>query len=160
MRASLLLALSAGCLLLVHCFPHVAHDYLFGIVVPVVPCGRRVVISGFLAGGTPGSRNVLCVFCTLPERLAVVNVSVLGVVSIHARLNHQHISCWNSHRAVLSTAIMWFFLFGFLVLFLLCLGLFVVPFWFSLVFLFSVIRIWTTWTAYRSMLSFDTPKRE
>ena len=53
------------------CFSHVAHDYLFGIVVPVVPCWRRVVISGFLAGGTPGFRNVLCVFCTLPERLAV-----------------------------------------------------------------------------------------
>ena len=32
--------------------------------VPVVPCGRLVVISGILAGGTLGFRNGYCCFCT------------------------------------------------------------------------------------------------
>ena len=34
--------------------------------VPVVLCGRLVVISGILAGGTLGFRNVKCCFCTFP----------------------------------------------------------------------------------------------
>ena len=37
---------TAGCLLLVQCLFHVAHDSYPGIGVPVVLCGRRVVISG------------------------------------------------------------------------------------------------------------------
>ena len=85
---------------------------------------------------------------------------VLGVVSIHARQSSA-LSCCNSHRANLSAAMMWFFSFFWFVFVLFLLGLvfFVVS---ALLFcLFSGgHRTWTTWTAYRSMLSFDTPKRE
>ena len=49
------------------------------IGVPVVPCGPCVVISGILPGGTPGFRNALLVFCTLPGRLASVMCFVFGV---------------------------------------------------------------------------------
>ena len=59
------------------CLFHVAYDDYPGIGVPVVPCGRRVVISGILAGGTPGFRNALMFFCTLPGRLACVFFLVL-----------------------------------------------------------------------------------
>ena len=58
------------------------------IGVPVVPCGRRVVISGILAGGTPGFCNALMVVCTLPGRLAIVMFLVSVSVSMYARLNH------------------------------------------------------------------------
>ena len=37
------------------------------------------------------------------KKLAVVML-VLFFISIHARLNRQHTSCWNSHRAVLDSA--------------------------------------------------------
>ena len=56
--------------------------------MPVVPCGRRVVISGILAGGTPGFRNALMVVCTLPGRLAIVMFLVSVSGSMYARLNH------------------------------------------------------------------------
>ena len=89
--------------------------------------------------GDPGfPQRAVCFFAPFPTPCRG-DVSVLGVVSIHARLNRQHISCWNSHRAVWSSAIMLFFLFGCLVLFLLFLGSFVVPVCFSLFFCFLVI---------------------
>ena len=46
------------------------------------------------------------------QRLAVV-MSLSSVFFDACKAIHQHISCWNSHRAVLSIAIMWFFLFVF-----------------------------------------------
>ena len=51
----------------------------------------------------------------------ICDFSVFGVASIHARLNRQHISCCNSHRADLSAAMMWFFCFLFGALFCFCL---------------------------------------
>ena len=115
---------------LLHCSPrqgaccwsnvfYVAYVSYPGIGMPVVPCGRRVVISGMLAGGTPNFRNALMAFLH-PSR-APCNCDVFRsvFVSMHARLNLQHISCCNSHRADLSIATMRFFL-GFCLVFLFC----------------------------------------
>ena len=88
---------------------HVAHDSYPGIGVPVVPCGRRVVISGILAGGTPGFRNALMTFLHPSRAPCSCVFSGFGVVSRHARLSCQHISCCNSHRADLSIEMMWVF---------------------------------------------------
>ena len=67
--------------------------------MPVVPCGRRVVISGILAGGTPDFRNVVRSFLHPSQAPCFCGFAVFGVASMYARLNRQHIS--KSHRLVL-----------------------------------------------------------
>ena len=74
-------------------------------------CGRHVVISGILAWGDPGfpqRENFLH-----PSRApCICDFFVFGVASIHARLNCEHISCCNSHRADLSISDVGFLLFS------------------------------------------------
>ena len=55
--------------------------------MPVVPCGRRVVISGILAGGTPDFRNVVRTFLHPSHAPCFCVFAVFGVASMHARLN-------------------------------------------------------------------------
>ena len=77
----------------------------------------------------PSQAPCICVF------------AVFGVASIHARLNRQRISCWNSYRAVLSIAMMWVFA-GFGLAFLFCFVLWVL--WFFVCFSScGCHRIWT-----------------
>ena len=58
-----------------------------------VPCGRLVVISGILAGGTLGFRNVMFCFCTFPGPLTNVMFLVCLLVLRKAQ-SLQHISCF------------------------------------------------------------------
>ena len=84
--------------------------------VPVVPCGRRVVISGILAGGTPGFRNVGRTFCTLPGRLAFV-IFLFSLLLRYMQGSSSTHKLLNSHRADLSmgdnvgSLLFWFFVF-------------------------------------------------
>ena len=80
---------AAGLPSLIHWF---ASRNLTGMKVPVVPCGRLVVISGILAGGTLGFRNVMFCFCTFPGPLATVMFLCLFVLRKAHPL--QHISCF------------------------------------------------------------------
>ena len=134
--------------------------------MPVVPCGRRVVISGILAGGTPGFRNALMAFLH-PSR-APCNCDVFGsvFVSMHARLNLQHISCCNSHRADLSIATMRIFL-GFCLVFLFCFCFCCVLCFCGFCLLVLCVFLCVVAIAHGqyldcdgSLLSFDTPKEE
>ena len=68
--------------------------------VAVMPCGLLVVISGILAGGTLGFRNVMCCLCTFSRLL---QCDVLGLRLLHARpylFSTQ--AAVNSTRAILS----------------------------------------------------------
>ena len=61
--------------------------------VPIVPCGRLVVISGILAGGTLGFRNVMCCFCTFSGPCSD-GVVFLFVCFKQGPRSFQHTSCW------------------------------------------------------------------
>ena len=64
-----------------------------------MPCGRLVVISGILAGGTLGFRNVKCCFCTFPGPFCDCDVFVFICFTQGPR-PFQHTSCWfNSHKS-------------------------------------------------------------
>ena len=111
---------TAGCLLLISIPIHIALRVLTGMKVPVMPCGLLVVISGILAGGTLGFRNVRCCFCIFSRLL---QFGVLGLWFLHARpclFSTQ--AAVNSTRAILSIDVVACFC-GF------CFGL--LPFWFS-----------------------------
>ena len=78
------------------------HRAISGMKVPVVACGRLVVISGILAGGTLGFRNVLFCFCTFSGPFVTVMFSCLFVLH-EVSTSSAHKLLFNLHRVILST---------------------------------------------------------
>ena len=118
----------------------------------VVSCydGLLRVISGILAKGIPGFRIVLCCFAHTTVWRCDVCVSLGSSFSIICHTNTRDDTMLSP---LTQSLVLLCFVF-------VCFGLFVVS---AFLFCFAScgrLRTGTIWTAYWSMLSFDTPKRE